>query len=50
MVIGKRRWALITKEEQLLLKSLRKGEQQTGHEIYIEYKDKADFVYLPYDS
>ena len=33
-----------------ILESLRPGEQKTGHEIYLEFKDKADCQYLPYDS
>lgn len=33
-----------------ILESLRNGEPKTGHEIYLSFKDKADFAYYPYDS
>lgn len=33
-----------------ILESLRNGEQKTGHELYLSFKDKADFDYYPYDS
>lgn len=33
-----------------ILESLRKADQKTGFEIYTEFKDKADFIHLPYNS
>lgn len=33
-----------------ILESLRKTDQKTGNEIYLAFKDKADFTHQPYSS